>query len=142
MPALLQRIPDPTTLLSGTLAQRRAPSDRRSREPGQQLVASTIVSIRRSIRADPLPCLAQRPQHAIADPLYQQLHIGIGHFRLRVELRLPTARLPAVACAATWPTCWSTAQPTQRQTGRPNRHVTQVRLDVCRDLIVPSSATG
>ena len=35
------------------------------------------ADFRRSIRVHPLPRLAQRPQHPIADPPHQLLHVGM-----------------------------------------------------------------
>ncbi len=103
--ALHQRLPatiaaDATIALACASAERCAPFDRRRRETGQQFVAGTVADFRRSIRVHPLPRLAQRPQHPIADPPHQLLHVGIVHFRLRVELRLTAARSVARTPAA------------------------------------------
>ena len=69
-------IPDGAYCLFAASAECRTPFYRRRRESGQQFVASTVAAFCRGIQVHPLPRLAQRPQHPIADPLHQLLHVG------------------------------------------------------------------
>jgi len=74
----------------------RASSHRRGGEAGQQVVGRGAVGVGRGVLVDPFPGLAQRTQHVNADALHEQLHVGVRHFRLRVEHRLTLPRHPAV----------------------------------------------
>jgi hypothetical protein len=87
---------DTTVAPARARTEGRASCHRRGGEAGQQVVSGCTVSVRRGVFVDPLPGFAQRPQHASADALHEQLHVGVRNFRLRVEHRLPLPRHPAV----------------------------------------------
>ncbi|MFN9973013.1 MAG: hypothetical protein ACK58T_24315, partial [Phycisphaerae bacterium] len=87
---------DATIAPARAFTEGRASCHRRGGEAGQQVVRGGTVGIRRGVFVDPLPGFAQRPQHASADALQEQLHVGVRKFRLRVEHRLPLPRHPAI----------------------------------------------
>jgi hypothetical protein len=55
----------------------RASSHHRGGEAGQQVVGRGTVGVGRGVLVDLLPGLAQRAQHANADALHEQLHVGV-----------------------------------------------------------------